>query len=105
MKIAVIFALIALACVAHAKIDEDKMAKKVADFKAKHGSMKFSDEKLEAYKKIINEKLPASVAGRPDAEKIKAKLLHKVEMMSKKFELLDGGKFEELKQLLTSRKL
>lgn len=106
MKIAIVLALVALVCAANA-YDTSKIEQKVANFRAKHpGSrLKISEEKLEQYKKIINEKLPASAAMKNmDQEKVKQKLLHKVEMMSKKLELLDAGKYDELKELLTSRK-
>lgn len=106
MKIAVILALVALTCAAHA-YDTSKIEQKVADFKAKHGGsrLRLSEEKLEQYKKIINEKLPASAAMKGmDQEKLKQKLVNKVEMMGKKLELLDAGKYDELKELLRSRK-
>lgn len=106
MKFTVIIALIALTYVAHAAVDDSVIEKRLADFKATHGKdfkLKISEQKLEQYKKIINEKLPAH-STKFDQEKVQQKLLHKVEMMSKKLELLDGGKFDELRQLMKSRK-
>lgn len=101
MKLAVILALVALTCVAHASIDESKIEKRIAELKAKHGNLKISGEKLEQYKKVIDKKMPAT--GNKEQDKIREKLLRKVELMHKKMELIDAGNIKGLKELLTSK--